>query len=132
MTQNKNTPTIMVVEDENLLLQAISKKLQTHQIEAITATTIAQATEYLKTLPNLPNAIWLDYYLKDGNGLDFMQVLKKNPKWSQIPVIVVSNSASDEKVKNMLALGAKGYLLKAEHRLEDIINTIIKFIKEEK
>jgi len=64
------------------------------------------------------------------NGLAFMQELKQNEKWIGIPVIVVSNSASPDKVNNMLALGAKKYILKAEYRLDEIISMIRDFIND--
>jgi DNA-binding NarL/FixJ family response regulator len=57
-----------------------------------------------------------------------MQEIKNNPKWADIPVLVVSNSASPEKVHNMLGLGAKKYILKAEYRLDEIIAMIRDFI----
>ena len=41
-----------------------------------------------------------------------MKKMRENKKWADIPVVVVSNSASPEKVHTMLALGAKKYLLK--------------------
>jgi CheY-like chemotaxis protein len=81
-------------------------------------------------MDKLPCAVWLDYYLKDMNGLAFMQTIKENPKWSHIPVVVVSNSASPEKVNNMLALGAKRYILKAEYRLDEIIQMMRDLIVE--
>jgi CheY-like chemotaxis protein len=89
-----------------------------------------QAIDYLQSLDELPDAIWLDYYLKDMNGLAFMQELKQKPEWASIPVLVVSNSASPDKVSNMLALGAKKYILKAEYRLDEIIAMIRDFIAD--
>ncbi len=128
---SQQNPTIMVVEDENLLLQAITKKLKLSGMDVLSCSSGQQAVDYLKNLDELPDAIWLDYYLKDMNGLAFMQELKENPAWSRIPVIVVSNSASPDKVSNMLALGAKKYILKAEHRLDEIIVMIREFIKDD-
>lgn len=125
-------PKIMIIEDESLLLKAICKKLTLNNFETISATSAKQALDYLSNLTEMPDAIWLDYYLKDTNGLEFMEELKKNKKWENIPVIVVSNSASPEKVHSMLALGAKKYLLKSQYRLEDIMNVIQEFITEEK
>lgn len=115
---------VMVVEDEELLLQAISKKLTSQNIDVITSTSAKQAIDYLNNMKAPPDAIWLDYYLPDMNGIEFMREIKKNPAWSKIPVIVVSNSASDEKKKSMIALGVEKYILKAEHRLEEIIEII--------
>lgn len=129
---NHSKPKVMVVEDETLLLKAISKKLSLNNFDTISCASCKQALDYLNNLTEAPDAIWLDYYLKDTNGLDFMQELKKNNKWGNIPVIVVSNSASPEKVHSMLALGAKKYLLKSQYRLEDIINIIKEFIHGEK
>jgi len=126
-----DNPKIMVVEDESLLLQAITKKLELSGIQCLSCASGEQGIDYLSSLPELPDAIWLDYHLKDMDGLEFMKEVKKNPLWEKIPVIVVSNSASPDKVESMLALGAKKYLLKAEHRLDEIIATVKQFIKDE-
>lgn len=126
---SKQNPTIMVVEDEVLLLQAITKKLKLSGMDVLSCSSGQQAIDYLNNLDELPDAVWLDYYLKDMNGLAFMQSLKENPQWTDIPVMVVSNSASPEKVHNMLGLGAKKYILKAEYRLDEIITMIRDFIQ---
>src|SRR5689334_21490392 len=98
---SKTNPIIMIVEDEALLLEAVDKKLKLSQIITIPCSSVAQAIDYLRHNEVLPDAVWLDYYLKDMNGLDFMQELQKNELWKNIPVLVVSNSASPEKVQNM-------------------------------
>jgi DNA-binding response OmpR family regulator len=128
---SKENPTIMVVEDEVLLLQAITKKLKISEMDVLSCSSGGQAVDYLNSIDELPDAIWLDYYLKDMNGLAFMQELKANPKWADIPVLVVSNSASPDKVHNMLGLGAKKYILKAEYRLDEIIAMIRDFISSD-
>lgn len=132
MTKPKKSNTILVIEDENLLRQAIVKKLQIKKMEVVSASTGKQALDYLKNLLQKPSVIWLDYFLPDTNGLDLIKKIKKNKKWAKIPIIVVSNSASDEKVHNMLALGAQKYLLKADYSLENIINIIQEFINQDK
>src|SRR3989338_7528993 len=130
---SKKNPTLMVVEDESMLLRAICKKLKMNGISTISATKGSQALDYLKSLQDLPDAIWLDYYLNEMNGLVFMGKLKKDPKLANIPVFVISNSASPEKVHQMLALGVKKYILKADHRLDELISIIKGFIlKKEK
>ena len=48
----------------------------------------------------------------------------------KIPVLVVSNSASPDKVHRMLALGAKKYMLKAESRLDDLVKIVDETIME--
>lgn len=121
---------LLVVEDEPLLLEAIGKKLEKEKIQTLLADSAKKGFDFLVSEKKLPDAIWLDYYLKDLTGLDFVIELKKNEKWANIPIIVVSNSASTEKVNSMLALGVNEYLLKANFRLEDIIKEIISLIKK--
>ncbi len=123
---------LMVIEDEELLLQVISQKLVNLGFEVVTCTSAKQALDYLRNFPKPPDAIWLDYYLPDMNGLEFVRELKKNEKWKKIPVIVVSNSASDQKKNAMLALGVEKYILKAQYRLEEIVEMIRKIIASSK
>lgn len=124
--------TIMVVEDEQMLLDAIKKKLVSAGYDVILFQNGREAIKYILEDKPLPDGVWLDYYLKDLNGLEFMTALKQKPEWAKVPVIVVSNSASPDKVHNMLALGVKKYFLKAEYRLEEIIKVLQTFIDEEK
>jgi CheY-like chemotaxis protein len=123
---------VLVVEDEPLLLDAIVKKLNIAGLTPLPFEDGQKALDQLITMDPLPDAIWLDYYLKDMNGLLFMNSLKSNPSWEHIPVIVVSNSATANTVQSMLALGAKQYVVKAEHRLEEIIEVIKDLANENK
>lgn len=119
-----NKKKIMVIEDEALLLSAIQKKLMLEGHDVIGFDSGQKAIDYLSDNNKFPDAIWLDYYLKDIDGLQFMHQLQQLASAEEVPVIVVSNSASDEKVHNMLALGAKEYFLKAQYRLDEIIKVL--------
>ncbi len=123
---------VMVVEDEELLLQVITRKLIQLGFEVVACKTGKQGLDYLKNMTSPPDIIWLDYYLEEEmNGLDFMRELRKQPSLSKIPVVVVSNSASEEKKDALIALGAKRYILKAEHRLDEIIENVKNIASEE-
>jgi CheY-like chemotaxis protein len=124
---------ILVVEDEQSLREAITLKLTSIGMEVVGHESGQQAIDYLKSLNStdqLPDLIWLDYYLKDLNGLDFMKELKKYNNLVNIPVIVVSNSASPQKVQEMLDMGAKKYILKAENRLDEIVQSMQELIRK--
>ena len=122
----------MVVEDEELLLEAITKKLNLNGLDVVSYTNGREAFVYLQNGKTKPDAIWLDYYLGDMDGINFMEKLRSQKDLAKIPVLVVSNSASPDKVHRMLALGAKEYLIKAEHRLDELVTEIKKFIENEK
>ncbi len=123
--------TILVIEDEELLLNAITRKLKMNDMDVISCKSGQEGVSMLTKSENLPDAIWLDFYLKDMDGFEFMNILNKNDKWMHIPTVVVSNSASPKNVTNMLTLGVKKYYLKAENRLDDIIVSVKELIEEE-
>jgi len=127
-----NSLTILVVEDEKLLLEAIKKKLSFLNISCISASSVAEAKQFIDTTSSPPDAIWLDFLLGDGSGLDVLEYVKSHPVMSTVPIFVVSNSGSDDKITQMLALGAARYMVKAEHRIEDIINIVKEFIEVKK
>lgn len=123
--------TVMVIEDEKLLLEAVALKLQAAGFATILCNSAEEAISELHK-GTLPNLIWLDYYLPDMNGLEFMTSVNKNASWKSIPVIVVSNSASEERKKAMLDAGVKRYLLKAQYKISDIITIVREIIDGEK
>ncbi|SRR5258708_7349698 len=129
---DKKDVTILVVEDELPLQEAITTKLRAIGAKSISYESGLEALKFLQLHEVRPDAIWLDYYVKDLNGIEFMSAIKSDPALDDIPVVVVSNSASPEKVHQMLALGAKKYLLKAEYKLDDIVTTVLDLIGKER
>lgn len=125
---DENKKVILVVEDEKPLLEAIRIKLLKNNFEPVTARTIDQAKEYITTLPKV-DVIWLDHYLlgKD-NGLDLVTWCKddNNPKYNNIPIFVVSNTTTHDKLVSYMALGVNGYFVKSNHSLEEIVGEISK------
>jgi CheY-like chemotaxis protein len=111
------------------LLEAIVKKLQTNGYSVTSSLTGEHALKILTAQSTKPALIWLDFYLKDMNGMEFMLELNKLDNLKNIPVIVVSNSISDDLVTSMLDLGVKKYLLKANYALDDIISEMKEFIQ---
>jgi len=124
-------PQIMVIEDEPLLLEAILKRFDTKGLSSVGFSSAEEAIGYLNSLEEakeLPKVIWLDYYLGGITGRGFVEEVKENPLLTVIPIIVVSNGGTDKEVKKLLELGVKKYLLKANHRLDDLISLAQEFI----
>ncbi len=127
---NTQTKVILVLEDERPLLEAIKLKLEKNKFEVVTARTVEQAKNYVKDLAQV-DAIWLDHYLiGKENGLDFVAWCKEedNAKCKQVPIFVVSNTASPDKVSTYMRLGAKEYYIKSNHRLDEIVKAIVEYL----
>lgn len=123
--------TILVVEDEMPLLGAITGKLELENFSTLKARSVDEARERLSGAGEI-SAIWLDHYLLGkGDGLDFIRGLKESEKTKDIPVFVISNTASPDKKDVYISLGIKKYYTKADHKLEDIIGDIKKTLENE-
>lgn len=125
--------TILVMEDERPLLDAIKLKLEKVGLTVVTARTVAQGLDYLSSLKKV-DAVWLDHYLLGKeSGLDFVAKLKENGSpWANIPVFVVSNTASNEKVNAYLRFGINKYYTKSNYRLDQIVKDILDDLQRKK
>ncbi len=123
--------TILVVEDDHILLQALDRVLTMHEFAVIPCLTGKQALDSLTKTFKVPDAICLDYYLPDMNGAEFMAILNKNEIWKDIPVVILSNSDEEESERSTLALGAKIYMLKTQYQLDDVVTQLEKLLSTE-
>lgn len=122
--------TILVVEDEKPLLKAIQSKLEKNDFRVETAKKMEEALTKMKELERV-DVVWLDHYLLGHkSGLDLITKIKGEKKWKSIPVFVVSNTASADKVRSYINLGVDKYYTKADYRLDKIINDIIHSLEE--
>ena len=129
MTEKKKH-TILVVEDEQPLLDAVRIKLENHGCDVLTARDVVQAFSYVEDTSVQVDAIWLDHYLLGKEtGLDFVAQLKASEHSKELPIFVVSNTATPEKKHTYLRLGAVKYYVKADFRLDTIVEEIKDYLE---
>ena len=116
---------ILIVEDELTLSKIIQKKLQNSGFETFTARSVVEAWEIINR-PGSVDVVWLDHYLLGtDSGLDLVVKMKDdNSKFKNIPIFVVSNTASPEKVNSYINLGVNKYYTKSNNSIEDIVQDI--------
>lgn len=121
--------TILVIEDERPLLEAIKAKLTISGFATLAARSVDEAIAFLTSDQNIA-VIWLDHYLLgQENGLDLVAQLKEEDSpWKNIPIFVVSNTASPDKVQSYINFGVSQYYTKSDYRLDDIIKDIKDFL----
>ena len=116
--------TILVVEDELPLVKAIKTKLENSGFDVVTARSVQQALNVIEDIGPI-DAIWTDHYLLGNDtGLDFVAKLRSDERFKNMPVFVVSVTASPHNVESYMALGVKKFYTKHEYRIDDIIKEI--------
>lgn len=123
---------ILVIEDDVPIQKAIQTKLVQRGFDVICVRGVDEAIKALKARPK-KEAIWLDHYLfGKKDGLDFVTKIKsEKSQWKNIPIFVVSNSASDQKVRSYMNLGIDKFFVKSEHPLSEIIDDLVNVFESE-
>lgn len=105
--KSRITPLILLVEDDPFTLQLV-KLVFKEGFEVITAETARQALVYYQR--HLPDMVFLDIQLPDGNGINLLEQMKKADDDAYI--IMLSSHSQKEKIIDCLQLGAKGFIAK--------------------
>jgi len=101
---------ILLVEDSNTSRQAIKSELCKEGFSVIEAMDGIEAMKFIAE-QNI-DLIILDLYMKGIDGLKVLSVLKTNPKWKEVPVIVCSGHDTQEVKDKVMNAGADEFLSK--------------------
>lgn len=122
----KDKPSILLVEDEQTLLKALTYALEEAEFKVSTAIDGDSALEKAKEKPDL---ILLDIILPRKSGLEVLKFLKDDPELSDIPVLLLTNLSDDESISQGISLGARGYLVKSNYDLESVVAKVKEVLK---
>ena len=113
---------ILVVEDEEILLTALREELESGGYQVEGATDGIDGLE--KTKAFKPDLILLDLLMPKMDGMEMLQKLKADSEIRDVPVVILTNLSDYEKISEALSLGAMDYLVKANYKLEDLLEKV--------
>lgn len=126
MTNNQIKKRILIAEDDPLISKMYKTKLASEGYEVLAATDGEQAlNEATKSSPDL---ILLDIMMPKMSGLDMLSKFRETQAGKDIPVIVLSNLSNQEEIQTANSLGAKEYLVKADHTPSQVVAKIKQYI----
>ena len=120
---------ILVVEDEEILLTALSEELKQEGFEVVGAKDGVEGVE--KAASEKPDLVLMDLVMPRLDGIGALKQMKEQEETKAIPVVILTNLSDYDKISDALSLGAMDYLVKANYRLEELI-TKIKTVIERK
>lgn len=107
---NSKKPLIAVVDDEPDILELISINLKKSHFQAETFLKARPFFDFLKQ--RIPDLILLDLMLPDFDGLEVCKMLKQNPSWKDIPVLILTAKGDETDIVLGLEFGADDYIVK--------------------
>ena len=117
---------ILLVEDEEIMIGLLQKKLTQEGYEILVARDGEQGLEAIKK--NKPDLILLDIIMPKMGGFEVMEEMSKDPEIKDIPVIVISNSGQPVELDRAQRLGALDWLIKTEFDPREVVVKVIKQI----
>ena len=128
--QEEKKITILVLEDERQLARAVHDAFAKQGFDPIIVSTVEDGLKELNNLKTV-DVIWVDHYLLGTeSGLDFVVEIKNHDEWKNIPIFVVSNTASTTNIRSYIQLGVTNYYTKADYDITQIINEIKYALKQ--
>ncbi len=109
---------ILLVEDEELLAEALAYQLQLGGFQCDFVRTLAAARKRIHSDPF--DLVLLDVQLPDGSGLDLLQEIYQ--QWAnELPVVVLTSFANVEDAVQALKNGAADYLEKPDNPQQAVL-----------
>lgn len=101
---------VMVIDDDEFLLQAIKKSLESARYKVTTCDNVHDA--YFKLNILKPDMILLDVIMPDINGLEFMSVIRSQYETFDIPIVLMSYLDKKEFLKMGYQLDSSQFISK--------------------
>lgn len=106
----KETPTILVVDDEPVNVLLLEKILELRNYHILTAGSGKESLRIIEKI--VPDLVLLDLLMPGMNGLMVLDHIKNNPSTQAIPVIIITALQNNDYKEKAFNAGAVAYLTK--------------------
>lgn len=117
---------ILLVEDEEIIINLLQKKLVQEGYDVFTARNGQEGLDSMRKA--IPDLVLLDIVMPKMGGLETMEEMRKDEKLKDIPVIIISNSGQPIELDRAQSLGAKDWLVKTEFDPQEVLEKVVKQI----
>jgi len=121
---------ILLIEDDAIEVMKFNRVLSTLKMnhKIIEANNGEEALEILKVKDIIPDIIILDLNMPKINGIEFLQILKKDEFLRYIPAIILTTSNNHKDLLECYKIGIAGYVLKPL-KYDDYVDKIKKTLE---
>ena len=119
---NQSKKLVLLVEDDPFLSNILMMKLQKeglnviHAIDGDDALTKLNEGDYEMVL--------LDLILPKKNGFEVLETMRRDSRFENTPVIIVSNLGQDSDMEKARSLGVIDYIVKERLSIDDLVNKV--------
>ncbi len=104
--------TVLIVDDEPDIIATLQFRLASAGYKVLTAENGARALDVMRS--DKVDLVLADFMMPEVNGLELTRLVKAEPQWAQVKVLLFSCNAEPEFRQRALDLGAVDYLSKID------------------
>jgi DNA-binding response OmpR family regulator len=114
---------ILIVEDEEAMIQALSQKFKNEGFEVIEARDGEEG--FVKAVEEHPDLAMLDIIMPKVDGITLLKRIRENEGWgAEVPVIMLSNLSDSDNVSEAARYKVFDFLVKTDWRLDDVVKLV--------
>jgi len=102
---------ILIIEDDPFLSEMYAAKLNQNDFQTEVATDGKSGLAKIKA--DKPDLVLLDIVLPKMDGFEILKAIKGDPKFKDVPIVLLTNLGQKSEVEKGLSLGADEYIIKA-------------------
>lgn len=114
--------TVLIVEDEQSMQRALKNKLEQAGYAAPVANDGEEALAALRRAK--PDLVLLDLIMPRMDGISVLRQMKNDEQLREVPVVILTNLSSGDKVAEAMQLGTFDFLVKANYSLDDVLKKV--------
>ncbi len=119
-------PKVLVIQDDKFLAKIYQLKLPKEGFDVTLAHNGEEGLALMRE--QKPDIILLDLIMPIMDGFTVLERMHADPELKTIKVLVTTNLAQEEDQRRCLALGAIGFVVKAETRITDLVTVMHKHL----
>lgn len=126
--QQEQKTRILLVDDDTDLADLYRQEFLDAGFEFFYLNDCRECLGHVKTVK--PDVVLLDILMPHMSGLEVLKLLKQDSDIAPTPVVLLTSVQDDEVIKEGLAAGAAGYLMKPELTAEQVVSEVSHILGE--
>jgi two-component system chemotaxis response regulator CheY len=104
---------VLIIDDMKLVRMRLRQLCEKLGFVTITeAVNGKEAWESLRAMKSAPDIILTDYNMPDMNGMEFLNLTRKEDAYAKTPVVFITSESDKSLILNAVMLGATDYVIK--------------------
>lgn len=119
---------VLLAEDDQFLSSLMAQRLGKEGYKIFSATDGKQVLKIVEE--NIPDLILMDIIMPEMNGLEVVKLIKSQPKFKDVIIIMFSNLGQEHEIEEAKNAGATDFLVKVNFTLKEVVDKINMYLKQ--